>query len=84
MTAPSHGLPANRERAMDGAHYTRRCHTAIIDRQATAIIPVRKNGRPWTGRLPGSTGPKRDPARHPALWQGGSGSAGPDTTPEAG
>ena len=26
---------------------TRRCHTAIIDRQATAIIPIRKNGRPW-------------------------------------
>jgi hypothetical protein len=25
----------------------RRCHTAIIDRQATAIIPIRKNGRPW-------------------------------------
>jgi len=31
----------------DGAYDTRRCHTAIIDRQATAIIPIRKNGRPW-------------------------------------
>jgi hypothetical protein len=31
----------------DGAHDTRRCHTAIIDRQATAIILIRKNGRPW-------------------------------------
>ena len=31
----------------DGAHDTRRCHTAIIDRQAAAIIPIRKNGRPW-------------------------------------
>jgi hypothetical protein len=30
----------------DGAYDTRRCHTAIIDRQATAIIPIRKNGRP--------------------------------------
>ncbi|MDW4547766.1 IS5 family transposase [Defluviimonas sp. D31] len=29
----------------DGAYDTRRCHTAIIDRQATAIIPNRKNGR---------------------------------------
>jgi hypothetical protein len=29
----------------DGAYDTRRCHTAIIDRQATAIIPIRKNGR---------------------------------------
>lgn len=28
----------------DGAYDTRRCHTAIIDRQATSIIPIRKNG----------------------------------------
>lgn len=33
--------------AADGAYDTRRCHAAIIDRQATAIIPIRKNGRPW-------------------------------------
>ena len=31
---------------------TRRCHTAIIDRQATAIIPIRKNGRPWKEDCP--------------------------------
>ena len=31
----------------DGAHDTRHCHTAIIDRQATPIIPIRKNGRTW-------------------------------------
>ena len=31
----------------DGAFDTRRCHSAIIDRGATAIIPIRKNGRPW-------------------------------------
>ncbi len=31
----------------DGAYDTRRCHAAIIDRQATPIIPIRKNGRPW-------------------------------------
>ncbi len=30
----------------DGAYDTRRCHTAIIERQATAIIPICKNGRP--------------------------------------
>jgi hypothetical protein len=30
----------------DGADDTRRCHTAIIDRQAIPIIPIRKNGRP--------------------------------------
>ena len=31
----------------DGAYDTRRCHTATIERGATAIIPIRKNGRPW-------------------------------------
>jgi hypothetical protein len=36
----------------DGAYDTRRCHTAIIDRQATAIIPVRKNGRLWKEDCP--------------------------------
>ena len=36
----------------DGAYDTRRCHTAIIDRQATAIIPIRKNGRAWKEDCP--------------------------------
>jgi len=36
----------------DGAYDTRRCHIAIIDRQATAIIPIRKNGRPWKEDCP--------------------------------
>ncbi|TCP41369.1 DDE family transposase [Rhodovulum marinum] len=31
----------------DGACDTRRCHGAIIARGGTAIIPIRKNGRPW-------------------------------------
>lgn len=31
----------------DGAYDTRRRHAAIIERQAAAIIPIRKNGRPW-------------------------------------
>ncbi len=30
----------------DGADDTRRCRTAIIDRRASAIIPIRKNERP--------------------------------------
>ena len=46
LLVPSHGLRANRCRGTDGAYDTRRYHTAIIDRQATAIIPIRKNGRP--------------------------------------
>ena len=36
----------------DGAYDTRRCHTAIIERQATAIIPIRKNARPWKEDCP--------------------------------
>jgi IS5 family transposase len=31
----------------DGAFDTRRCHKAITERGATAIIPIRKNGRLW-------------------------------------
>jgi len=31
----------------DGAYDTRACHSAITDRDATAIIPIRRNGRAW-------------------------------------
>ena len=40
----------------DGAYDTRRCHTAIIDRQATPIIPIRKNERPWKEDCPAALG----------------------------
>ena len=36
----------------DGASGTRRSHTAIIDRQAAAISPIRRNGRPWKDDCP--------------------------------
>ena len=36
----------------DGAYDTRRCHSAVIARGATAIIPIRKNGRPWKDDCP--------------------------------
>lgn len=39
-------------RVMDGAYETRRCHKAIIERQATPIIPIRKNGRLWKEDCP--------------------------------
>ena len=29
----------------DGAFDTRRCHTAILERGGTAVIPIRRNGR---------------------------------------
>ncbi|WP_411837301.1 IS5 family transposase [Paracoccus sp. ME4] len=31
----------------DGAYDTRKCHDAIAGRSAAAIIPVRKNAKPW-------------------------------------
>ena len=36
----------------DGAFDTRRCHTAIVDRGGTAVIPIRKNGRLWKEDCP--------------------------------
>jgi hypothetical protein len=36
----------------DGAYDTRRCHSAIIARDAIPIIPIRKNGRPWKEDCP--------------------------------
>ncbi|UOA15884.1 IS5 family transposase [Sulfitobacter dubius] len=31
----------------DGAYDTRKCHDAIADRGANAVVPPRKNGKPW-------------------------------------
>ena len=31
----------------DGAYDTKRCHEAIALRQADAVIPTRKNAKPW-------------------------------------
>ena len=36
----------------DGAYDTRRCHKAIIERDAVPIIPIRKNGRLWKEDCP--------------------------------
>ena len=38
--------------AADGACDTRRCHSAIIARGGTAIIPIRRNGPPWKDDCP--------------------------------
>jgi len=38
----------------DGAYDTRGCHSAIAARQATAVIPTRRNGRPWQETTPGA------------------------------
>jgi len=38
----------------DGAYDTKGCHAAIAEREAQAIIPVRRNGRPWKEDGPGA------------------------------
>ena len=48
-------IPGSEERGTvtaDSACDIRRCHTAIIARQASAVIPTRKNGRPWKEDCP--------------------------------
>lgn len=39
----------------DGAYDTRKCHDAIAERGAAAIIPPRKNARLWQGTSAGAT-----------------------------
>ena len=67
----------------DGAYDTRRCHDAIIDRGADAVIPIRRNGRAWkkTASLP----PRETRScGQPDAWAGRSGRRGPATTSEVG
>jgi hypothetical protein len=40
----------------DGAYDTRACHSAIANREAQAVIPTRRNGRPWKETTPGAPG----------------------------
>ena len=43
-------IPADQEIASvtaDGAYDTRKCHDAIAERGAAAVIPPRKNAKPW-------------------------------------
>ena len=50
-------IPADKEFASvtaDGAFDTRKCHDAIAARGAAAIIPPRRNGKPWKPDSPGA------------------------------
>ena len=47
QTEHTYGLQANRCRATDGAYDTRKCHDAIAERGAHAVMPPRKNAKPW-------------------------------------
>lgn len=53
----------------DGAYDTRRCHSAVIARGGTAIIPIRRNGRAWKEDCP-AEGAQRNPARNALLRSG--------------
>ena len=46
----------------DGAYDTRKCHDAIADRGAHAVIPPRKNAKPWKTDHCRSRGAQRGPA----------------------
>ena len=61
----------------DGAYDTKRCHRAIAERGAEAIIPVRKNGRPWKANQAGAAA-RNETLRAmrrlgPAIWKRWSG-----------
>jgi hypothetical protein len=60
----------------DGAYDTRRCHTTIIERRAIAIIPIRKNGRPWKEDSAPPQSPATNPCTPPGTTAGPSGSDG--------
>lgn len=66
----------------DGAYDTRRCHKAIIERDAVPIIPIRKNGHLWKEDCPAARA-RNDTLRASDTTGGRSGNAGPDTTPAA-
>jgi len=61
----------------DGAYDTRRCHNAIADRGASAVIPPRKNAQPWKPTTAGTIA-RNDALRASkylgrALWRNWSG-----------
>jgi transposase len=68
----------------DGAYDTRKCHDAIADRGAHAVIPPRKNAKPWKTITAGaSRGAKRRPCAQRNTSAARSGDDGADTTAEA-
>jgi transposase len=66
----------------DGAYDTRKCHDAIADRGAHAVIPPRKNAKPWKTVTAGAVAETR-PCGHRNTSAARSGDDGADTTAEA-
>ena len=65
----------------DGAYDTRPCHAAIAARQARAVIPTRRNGRPWKETTPAPRLGTRS-CVPPAASDGRSGATGAAITDE--
>jgi hypothetical protein len=66
----------------DGAYDTRKCHDAIAERGANAVIPTRKNAKPWKAITAGAVA--RNEALRASKYLGvRSGDDGADTTAEA-
>lgn len=61
-------IPSDQEIGItaDGAFDARKCHDAIAARSATAIIPPRKNAKPWKPDSPGRLRETRRLARRNA------------------
>ncbi|RBP77908.1 DDE family transposase [Rhodobacter sp. 140A] len=54
----------------DGAYDTRKCHDAIADRGAHAVIPPRRNAKPWKVINCWCHGTQRGPPRREIPWPG--------------
>lgn len=65
----------------DGAFDTRKCHDAIADRGAAAIIPPRRNARPWKPTT--AVARARNETLRDLSWPFAFGGAGVSTTDEA-
>ena len=66
----------------DGAYDTRACHAAIAVREATAVIPTRRNGRAWKETTPGAQ-TRNDILRASRRFGRRSGATGAGITDEA-
>ncbi|SDG18690.1 Transposase DDE domain-containing protein [Alloyangia pacifica] len=68
----------------DGAYDTRKCHEAIAARCAAAIIPPRKNAKPWKPTRAPEPSPAMRLCALPNIWVAPSGDDGLATTAGAG
>ena len=67
----------------DGAYDTRKCHEAIAARSAHAVIPPRKNAKPWKPTSAAELLPETKRLVRSDTWGVPCGDAGADTTAEA-